>query len=115
MSISPEITPIVEQLFVELNQTEEEVTKGVNLAQQLLSNFSDNAILAQCFAYFNTILFFLKISRIHIEATVKAFSVSEVSLESIEQLQGELQNLLKQVLEVKTNVNNTTTRLGNWS
>ncbi len=114
MSLSSEIVSIVEQLNGELNQTEREAVNGVNLAKKLLSRFLDNAILAQYFAYFNTILFFLKISRIQIEATVKTFAPKDVPVELIQEVEEELQTLLAQVLEVKNNVHITTTRLDNW-
>ena len=82
MAIS-EISAIVDRINLELNHNEEKSSVGANLTQKLLSRFVDNALLAQYFAYFNTILFFLKISQIQIGTILKTFNNNELPEDAI--------------------------------
>lgn len=69
MSIPPEIATLVEQLNQELNQTEQEASKGLNLVRQAMSR-PNNALLIQFFAYFSAALFFVDNSKRRIQTTI---------------------------------------------
>jgi prolipoprotein diacylglyceryltransferase len=101
-------------LTQELDQIEEETTEGLNLAQRLLSRFTNNVILTQYFAYFSTIRFFVETSRQQVETTTDTLSAEDVPFEVIQEAGEELGMLLGRVLEVKINISRTKTRLDNW-
>ena len=113
MAIS-EISAIVDRLNLELNQNEQQASVGANLSQKLLSRFVDNALLAQDFAYFNTILFFLKISQIQIGTVNKTFNNKEFPEEAIATATEELTTLEGLILEIKDNLDLGVNRLNSW-
>jgi hypothetical protein len=51
MNIPPNIADLIERLNLELEQTEREVNKGINLVRLPLSRFPENTLLVQFFAY----------------------------------------------------------------
>ncbi len=65
MSITPEFATLVNRLNQELDRTEAQATKGLNLARELLSSFPGNVTLIQYFAYLNAAMLFVKTSRRH--------------------------------------------------
>ncbi len=109
-----EISAIVDRLNLELNQNEQKAVEGANLTQQLLSRFVDNALLAQYFAYYNTILFFLKVSQIQIGNVDKIFNTKEFSPEAIATATEELTTLEGLVLEIKDNLDLSINSLNDW-
>ena len=56
MPIPPDIQALINRLNQEINETEQEAIKGLNLVRPILSLFPDNAILVQYFAYINAAL-----------------------------------------------------------
>ena len=74
----------------------------------------DNALLAQDFAYFNTILFFLKISQIQIGTVNKTFNNKEFPEEAIATATEELTTLEGLILEIKDNLDLGVNRLNSW-
>ncbi len=98
--IPPEFTELINRLNQELNQTEQQVTRGLSLTRDLLSRFSDNAILTQYFAYFSTVLFWVENSRKQMQSTVEAVA----SGADIQTAGEDLAALLGQVLEAKLRV-----------
>ena len=113
MTIS-EISAIVDRINLELNQNEQKSTEGAGLTQQLLSRFIDNALLAQNFAYFNTILFFLKVARVQIDNIKKTFNNKEFPPDAIAVAIEELKTLESLVLEIKDNLDLSLNRLNSW-
>jgi len=113
MTIS-EISAIVDRINLELNQNEQKATEGAGLTQQLLSRFIDNALLAQNFAYFNTILFFLKVARVQIGNVKKTFNNKEFPPDAIATAIEELKTLESLVLEIKDNLDLSLNRLNSW-
>ncbi|MDJ1180217.1 hypothetical protein PJF56_15240 [Roseofilum sp. BLCC_M91] len=88
-----------------------QATEGVDLVQQLMSAFPDNAILIQFFAYFNTSLFFIETSRKQIENIRRTLASSNVPDEVIQVAGEDLGDLLGRVLEVKLKVERLISRL----
>lgn len=100
MPITPEFAELINRLNQELNQTEQQTTRGLNQTKNLLSQFSDNAILTQYFAYFSTVLFLVENSRIKIQAAIEVAA----SGADIQTAGEDLAALLGQVLEAKLRV-----------
>lgn len=113
MHIPPEIAALVEQLNQELNQTEREARKGLNLVTQFMSRFPNNALLIQFFAYFNAALFFVDNSKRRIQTTVEQMSAQNVPLEVIQESGEDLATLLGETVEAKMRGRNIITRLEN--
>jgi hypothetical protein len=113
--IPSEISDLVNRLNQELAQVAQDSTEGLNIAQQLLSQFLNNAILIQYLAYFNTTLFFVETSRIQIQNIVETISSAKVTAEEIQEAGEDLSTILGRVLEVKVNASRTKTRLETWS
>ncbi|GFE68094.1 hypothetical protein [Chroococcus sp. FPU101] len=63
MPIPFEIVSLIERLNQELEQMEQETIRGANLALQLLNRYTNNAILTQYYAYFETTRFFIITTR----------------------------------------------------
>lgn len=114
MSIPSEIVSLIERLTHELDRIEQETREGLNLAQELLSRFTNNAILTQYFAYFSTIRFFVETSKQQVNTITDTLSAEDVPFEVIQEAGEDLGMLLGQVLEVKINVSRTKTSLDNW-
>lgn len=114
MPLPPEISPLIDRLSQELEETESAASTGLNLLRPILSRFPDNATLIQFFAYFNTALFFTVDSRRRIQITVESISLADVTREEIQEAGEDLGNLLGRVLEVKINAIRLKSRLENW-
>ena len=65
MSITPEFATLVNRLNQELDRTEAQATKGLNLARELLSSFPEHVTLVQYFAYINAAMLFVETSKRH--------------------------------------------------
>lgn len=67
MPIPSKIAELIERLHQELNQIEQEVTEGLNLAKLRLDSHPDNSSLIQTFAILGNYLVFVEISRRRID------------------------------------------------
>lgn len=101
MPIPSEIAALVAQLNQELKQTEQEATEGVNIVRPILSRFPDNIRLIQFFTFFSNALHFVEISKRRIQANVERVSVSNVTVEDIQEAEEDLTALLRRLLEAK--------------
>jgi len=100
MPITPEFAELINRLNQELNQVEQQATRGLNRTRDLLSQFSDHAILTQYFAYFSTVLFLVENSRRKIQPAIEVAA----SGTDIQTAGEDLASLLGQVLEAKLRV-----------
>lgn len=114
MAIAPEIGTLLNRLNQELDETEQEATNGLNLLRPILSQFPENYLLVQFYAFFNTALFFVVDSRRRIQETVEIMSPQNVTEQEIQEMGEQLGNLLGRVLEVKINSRQLKNRLDNW-
>lgn len=59
MRIPPKIANLIEQLHQEINQTEQAVTEGLQIARLKLNNYPDNSFLIQIYASLSNYLVFI--------------------------------------------------------
>jgi len=104
MPITPEFAELINRLNQELNQTEQQTAKGLNLARDLLSRFPNNAILIQEFAYLNVVSLFTEASRRQIRTAVETVSSADIPDEIIQETGEGLGNLLGRILEARLRV-----------
>lgn len=104
MSITPEFATLVNRLNQELDRTEAQATKGLNLARELLSSFPDNVTLVQYFAYLNAAMLFVETSRRHTQRAIGIVRPTNVPPEIVRETGESLGNLLGQVLEAKLRI-----------
>lgn len=113
MSIPSEIINLIKRLQQELDQIEQEATKGINLTQLKLDRFPNNSSLIQIFASLSNYLIFVEISRRRIDYSrviLGSESVTEIQIQEIGEI---LSELLGRALEAKIVVNKIKTRLEN--
>jgi hypothetical protein len=113
MPIPPEIQTVIDRLDRELNEIEQESTEGLNLTRELLSRFSDNAILTQFFASFSSLLFFVETYRNRVETIVEQLSVDDVPGSVIQEAGEDLGTMLGRVTEARINASRLKNRLEN--
>ncbi|NEP46138.1 MAG: restriction endonuclease subunit S [Okeania sp. SIO2H7] len=111
MPIPPEIAELVERLNQELDETEQKATGGLNLVRLLLSQFPDNFILIQFFAYLNDVLLFVETTRRRIQSNVELISPADVDIEEIQEAGEDLGTLLGRIFEAKMQVEGIIARL----
>lgn len=111
MSITPEFATLIDRLNQEVNQTEQQATKGLSLLEQLLSYFPNNAILIQDFAYLNAVSLFIETSRKQIQNAVETVRPDDIPDEIIQETGENLETLLGKILEVKLRVEKIIDRL----
>lgn len=113
MPIPTEILPLIDRLNQELDQTEQEATRGLNLVTYRMSILPNNPTLTQFFAFFNNISLFVDNSRGRIENITTRLSIKNVTAEEVQETGEDLAALLGRVLEAKIAVSRIITRLEN--
>ncbi|MFB2919429.1 hypothetical protein [Aerosakkonema funiforme] len=104
MAIPSEIVALIERLNQELNETEQEAIKGVNIVRQGLSFFPNNVTLTRYFAYFNNALFLVEVFRRRIQSAIATISPENVTDEEIQETGEDLGEILGRVLETKIGI-----------
>ncbi|MGK7944956.1 MAG: restriction endonuclease subunit S [Microcystaceae cyanobacterium] len=112
MSITPEIKNLINRLQQELNELEQKTATGIDLVRMPLSQFPENTILVQFFAYLSNVIFFVSTYQRRITVMIESLSVSEFSNEEIQEAGEELSMMLGVTLETKIRVENLVNRLG---
>jgi hypothetical protein len=111
MSITPEFTELINRLNQELDQTEQQATRGLNRTRDLLSRFSDNAIILESYAFLNATQLFVENSRRQLREAVEFVSLATVSNEEVQEAGEELASLLGKTIEVKLRIERIIARL----
>lgn len=111
MPIPSEIRTLIERLYQELNQIEQQAAEGMNLLRPVLFIFPDNAILMQFFASLNNVIFAAQIYRRRIQTTVDTVSAEDVQPSEIQEAGEELGTILGLVMEAKIRVTTILTSL----
>ena len=115
MPIPPKIANLIEQLHQEINQTEQAVTEGLQIARLKLNSFPDNSFLIQIYASLSNYLVFIEISRRRIDYSQVIVASETVAKIQIQEAGEMLSEILGRVLEAKIVVNKIKTRLENCS
>ncbi len=105
MTIPPEILGTITILNKELNQIENEATKGLEIIRELLPLFSNNLVLIQLLSTFNNSLLFRDNVRRRIQITIDSISHPYIKSEIIHEAGEDLGELLGRVIETKILVN----------
>ncbi len=111
MSITPEIQDLINRLQQELNELEQKTATELDLVKIPLSQFPENTILVQFFAYLSNVLFFISTYQQRITIMIESLSVTEVSNEETQEAGEELSMMLGVTLETKIRVENLVNRL----
>lgn len=104
MSIPSELQTLITRLGLELEEIEQQATTGIDIVTDLLSRFSNNAILTQYLAYFNAALFFVETSKAQVQTLVQSISIASISEDLVTEVGEDLGSLLGRVLEVRLKV-----------
>jgi hypothetical protein len=99
MSIPPEIQELINRIELQLQEIELEVSIGVNRLKQVLTQEPENAILIQCFAYLNALLFFIETSKQQIQGAIDNLEPVNVPQNVIFEAGEDLGFLLGRILE----------------
>jgi hypothetical protein len=115
MVIPEDFNQLIERLHLELEEINQNVTKGINLIRPVLSQFPENILLVQFFAYLNNVFFLVENYRDRIQNAIYLLSLPNITaIESQEAVQ-ELSTMLGVVLETKMRVSTIVDRLKNLS
>jgi hypothetical protein len=104
MTIPSEILALIDRLYQELNETEQELISGLNRVRPLLSIFPDNNLLMGYFSYFNNVLFFIDSSRRRIQSIIETIEPADAQEELIQEAGEDLGEQLGRVIEAKMGV-----------
>lgn len=113
MPIPPEIQNLIDRLNLELDETEQNVTEGLNILSPIMAQFPDNASLIQFFAYFQTTLFWASHAKNRIELARIRLDVPNVSGAIVAESGEDLSVLLGEIIETKIRSRNLLNRLRN--
>lgn len=113
MPIPPPIQNLIERLNLELDETEQDVTEGLNILNPIMERFPNNASLIQFFAYFQTTLFWASNARTRIELVRIRLDVPNVSDSIVTESGEDLSVLLGEIVETKIISRNLLNRLRN--
>ena len=111
MSVNPEIRELINRLNQELKELEQKTTEGIDLVRVPLSQFPENTILVQFFAYLSNVLFFVNNYRERIKSTLELLSVNQLAQEERQEIGERLSAMLGVILETKIRVENIVNRL----
>jgi len=98
---------LVNQLNQKLDQIEAEARWGISASQLLLVRFPNNASLIGLFTTLNNALFFVDNFRRQIQTTVEKISLTNVSVETVQEAGEDLSEFLGLVLDAKIMVSRT--------
>ena len=101
MTIPPEILANITTLNQELNQIDNEATRGLEIIRGFLPLFPDNLVLIQLLSTLNNSLLFRDNVRRRIQITVDSISPPHVKMEVIQEAGEDLGELLGRVIETK--------------
>jgi hypothetical protein len=107
MTITSEITALLNQLNQELDQIENLATNGLNIIRPILYAFPENYSLIRLFATLNNNLIFVDTSRRRIQLTIDSISAPNITVEVIQEAGEDLAELLGRTLENKILVSRT--------
>ncbi|WP_019499001.1 hypothetical protein [Pseudanabaena sp. PCC 6802] len=111
MSSQSEIFDLIERLINELEEIEEDTTQGLNAVRILLNLFPENAMLIQAFAFFNSAIFFVETTKAQARSTARNLSISNLSLQRVQEIGQELATTLGRTLELKMQARNLRSRI----
>ena len=115
MAIPDEITALVLRLEQELSEVEQLATEGLNITQERLERFPNNAVLLQIFAYFNNYMLLVENLRRRIQYSRLILAAATATLEQVHEAGEDLSEWLGRVLEAKIGISRLKNRLENWS
>lgn len=107
MTIPPEILATITTLNQELNQIEDEATRGLEIIRGLFPLFSDNLVLIQLLSTLNNSLLFRDNVRRRIQIIVDSISPPHIKSEVIQEAGEDLGELLGRAIETKMLVSRT--------
>jgi len=113
MPLPSEIQDLIDRLNLELDETEQKVTEGLNILRPIMAQFPNNASLIQFFAYFQTTLFWASNARNRIGLARIRLDVPNVSDSIVAESGEDLSVLLGEVVETKIRSRNLLNRLRN--
>ncbi len=111
MSISPAIKELINKLNQDLTQLEQNTREALDLLRLLLSQFPENTLLIQFFAYLNNVLFFIESYRNRIQRSFTFLSEIEVSDAESQETGEDLSSMLGDIIEDKMRVDRLLSRL----
>lgn len=114
MAIPDEITTLISRLNQELNDVEQLLIEGLNLARTRIEQSPNNIILIQLFATLNNYLLFVLTSKRRIEYTKSILSSELVTPTQIQEAGEDLGWLLGQIVEARMVSGRIKERLENW-
>ena len=115
MTISEELNQLIERLYLELEEINQNVTEGINLVRPLLSQFPENTLIVQFFAYLNNVFFLIENYRERIQNAIRLLSLPNITATEYQEAGQDLSTMLGIVLETKIRVNKIVDRLRNIS
>ena len=114
MAIPDEITTTISRLNQELDNVNQLLTEGLNLARTRIEHYPDNITLIQLFATLNNYLMFVLTSRRRIEYALSILASELVTPLQIQSAGEDLAWLLGQVVEARIVIERVKSRLENW-
>ena len=111
MDISEDLNQLIERLYLELEEINENVTEGIDIVRPLLSQFPENTLLVQFFAYLNNVFFLVNNYKERIQSAVSLLSLPNVTAAESQEAGQDLSTMLGVVLETKMRVNIIVKRL----
>ncbi|MBE9045030.1 restriction endonuclease subunit S [Pleurocapsales cyanobacterium LEGE 10410] len=111
MSIPPEIQSTIERLNFELDYIQQQIKHGLAILRPLLDRFPNNNLLVQFYGYLNNSLFLVDVYKRRIQIIIELLRRETLSLEKIQSVGEELNNLQGKTIESKIGLENIVQRL----
>ena len=115
MPIPEELERLIERLNLELRQIEQIVTDGIDLTRPILSQFPENTLLIQFFAYLNNVYFLVNSYKERMQNNINLLLLPDITTSELQEVGQDLSMMLGVVLETKMKVMNIVDRLKNLS
>ena len=110
MSIPPEIQSTIERLNVELAYIQQQTEHGLAMLRPSIDQFPNNNLLVQFYGYLNNSLFLVDIYARRIQIIIELLR-QDLSLEEVQSVGEELNNLQGKTIESKIGLENIIQRL----
>jgi hypothetical protein len=112
MTLPPNFNDLVQQIIIELNELNSDLTQSIRIVRERLNLFPENIILMQLYSTLNNYVLFTQNTQRRTQEAIQYFAINKnVSEENIREFGEDLSEQLGRIIEAKIVVNTIRNRL----
>jgi type VI protein secretion system component VasA len=112
MSLPPNFNNLVQQIGIELNELNSDLTQSIKIVREVINLFPENIVLMQLYSTLNNYTLFAQNTQRRTQEAIQYLAVSEnISEENIQEFGEDLSEQLGRIIEAKIVVSTIKNRL----